>query len=503
MRGSVAILAVAALLLFIPADTSSAEDQQHSILTTYEGFQYGYTTHYNDPDYDYEADTYWSAIVSFSGTSAGVLMVQSSLEGYPLFRIEENAFAGCDATSVIIPERVRDICSGAFSGCASLTDVYFMGDRPAIAEDAFPSGIGYHCLESHSASWGGSATVTPVNESGSVRYLAVSGEAYICGRSPSATDIAVPSAIDDIPVRCVMPWAFYSDTGIERVSISCPSVEERAFMYCSNLIQLTLSDSVRSIDSEAFRKCSSLPSLSLASVGYIGFETFRDCSSLPSIAVPDTVTVLDEGSFYICSSAVSVKVGKGVDALLPRTFGYCSSLTDVTLGDIRSIGDSCFINDTSLREFDMPDTVASIGDSAFSGCRSMYMIHISSSLAHTGDSAFYGCRSLTSATLPDSLRTLGGAAFRNCSSMTEAYFRGDMPEMGDDVFSGTAKGFRVRYDSSHADSWAAYSQTDKEEVGGDGGNVSPIVIAGAAAIVIVSVVTAAALCVKRGHNRKR
>ena len=102
MRRLMAVLAVAALMLFLPADGSSAEDQQHSTLTTYEGFQYGYTTHFNDPDYDYEPDTYWSAIVSFAGTSAGVLMVQSSLEGYPLFRIEVNAFAGCDATSVII-----------------------------------------------------------------------------------------------------------------------------------------------------------------------------------------------------------------------------------------------------------------------------------------------------------------------------------------------------------------------------------------------------------------
>ena len=176
--------------------------------------------------------------------------------------------------------------------------------------------------------------------------------------------------------------------------------------------------------------------------------------------------------------------------LQPRTFGYCSSLTDVSLGSIEYVGDSCFINDTSLREFDMPDTVTSIGDSAFSGCRSMYMIHISASLAHMGDSAFSGCRSLTSVTLPDTLSTLGGAAFRNCSSMTEAYFRGDMPEMGDDVFSGTAKGFKVRYDSSHADSWAAYSQTDKEEVGRDGGNVSPIVIAGAAAAIAAVIAVA-------------
>ena len=83
MRGFVAILVIAALLLFLPADHSDADAQEHSVLTTYEGFGYGYTTHYNDPNYDYEADTYWSAIVSFSGDAEGTLMVQSVGAGAP------------------------------------------------------------------------------------------------------------------------------------------------------------------------------------------------------------------------------------------------------------------------------------------------------------------------------------------------------------------------------------------------------------------------------------
>jgi hypothetical protein len=499
MRRWIALLAVAALLLFLPADVSSADLPPHSVLTTYEGFEYGYTTHFNDPNYDYESDTYWSAIVSFSGNAAGVLMIQSSLEGYPLFRIEENAFSGCPASSVIIPERVRDICAGAFSGCASLTDAYFMGERPNIADGAFPAGTTFHCLELHSASWGISASVIPIEESGDLRYLTIGGEAYVCGRSPSAGNLTIPSDIAGTPVRCVMPWAFYSDAGITAVSVSCTSIEERAFMYCSNLTALTLSDSVRNIDSEAFRKCSSLASLDLRSIRFIGFETFRDCSSLPSITVPDSVTELGEGSFYICSSAVSVSVGSGVVELLPRTFGYCSQLTDIEFGSVTSIGDSCFINDTALEDVHMPDTVTSIGDSAFSGCRSLYVVHMPSSLSHIGDSAFSGCRSLPSVTLPDTLRSLGRMAFQGCSSMKDAYFRGDMPEMGDDVFRGTAKDFRVRYDSSHADSWSGYSQTPSEEVGGDSGNNMMIIAAIAAAAVVA--VAVAVLILRRRASR--
>jgi len=496
VRKWVPVLIITMMLALTVQIGSSDASADISEFTTYEGHTYGYTTHFNDPNYDYPGDTYWSAIASFSGDSVLPLLIQSSLEGYPVFRIEENAIRESNASVIIIPERVKDICAGAFSDCPNLTDVYFMGLKPEIAAGSFPGGVTFHCLQAYEASWGGTAVTVTETESASFRYMTVDGKVYVTGHVPGNPEVSIPKTIDETEVRCVMPWAFYGNEEITSVSISSVSVEERTFMYCSNLSTLTLSDDVRYIDNEAFRKCGSLGNVSLKNVEYIGFETFRDCSSFTSITIPDSVTTLGEGSFYICSSAKTIRVGKGVKDLEPRTFGYCSALEDIILPDIGSIGGSCFINDTSLKEFQMPDTVTDVGDSAFSGCRSMYMIHISSGIRSVGDSAFSGCRSLSDITLPDSLERLGSSAFRDCRSLQYAYFKGDMPEMGSDVFSGTPFSFVVKYDSTHSASWVDYSQTDKEEIKG-GDSIDPLMIA---AIVAAAVVLLVIIVIFKKHH---
>ena len=146
---------------------------------------------------------------------------------------------------------------------------------------------------------------------------------------------------------------------------------------------------------------------------YVGFESFRDCSSIPSILIPEGVIILEEESFYICSSAVSVCIESDIDGLLPRTFGYCSALKDVDMGDIISLGASCFINDTSLESFTMSDSVRTVGYQVFSGCRFLYNLSISPGIEHLGMSVFEGYRSLTKVRLRENLRSVGDYAFRD------------------------------------------------------------------------------------------
>ena len=283
------------------------------------------------------------------------------------------------------------------------------------------------------------------------------------------------------------------------VTISSESVEERAFMGCTNLVDLALTDEVRYIDNEAFRKCTSMDSLDLKDVRYIGFESFRDCSSIPSILIPKSVTVLEEGSFYICSSAVSVRIEADIDILLPRTFGYCSALKDVDVGDIISIGASCFINDTSLESFTMPDSVKPVGDQAFSGCKSLYGPSVSSGIEHLGMSAFEGCRSLMEVRLGDNLRSVGDHAFRDCSFLKKAYFEGEMPVMGNSVFYGTADGFTVVYESEHSGSWEDYDETRKESDGGSGIDYLSVILC----IIVFLVLSFVILLVARRYINRR
>ena len=463
MRKAILCVLLASLFLmpYISSDPYAGIGQ--SEFTTYEGHTYGYVSHFNDGIY--EDDAYWSEITSFEGNGSSMILIQSSLEGYPVVRIDDGAFSNDHVESVIIPHTVRDIMSGAFTGCTSLTDVYFLGDEPDREDGSFPQGCTFH-----SVSGKGWSTVTDIiteRVHEGVRYITIDNLAYVTGSDGDVTEVRIPSSIGGIPVRSVLPWAFY-ESDVVSVTISSESIEERAFMGCTDLVDLALSDDVRYIDNEAFRKCTSMDSLDLKDVRYIGFESFRDCSSIPSILIPESVTVLEEGSFYICSSVVSVRIESDIEVLLPRTFGYCSSLKDVDVGDIISIGASCFINDTSLESFTMSDSVRIVGDQAFSGCRSLYDLTISSGIEHLGMSVFEGCRSLTEVRLGENLRSVGDYAFRDCLFLAKAYFEGEMPEMGNSVFYGTADGFTVVYASEHDGSWKDYDETRKQADGESG-----------------------------------
>jgi hypothetical protein len=52
-------------------------------------------------------------------------------------RIEHEAFAACNLTSVTIPKSVASIEAGAFLNCARLAEVYFKGNAPSLGASPF------------------------------------------------------------------------------------------------------------------------------------------------------------------------------------------------------------------------------------------------------------------------------------------------------------------------------------------------------------------------------
>lgn len=128
----------------------------------------------------------------------------------------------------------------------------------------------------------------------------------------------------------------------------------------------------------------------------IGQYAFYNCSSLASIAIPQSISIIENGLFYGCSSLA------GVD--IPST--------------VTSIGDEAFYGCSSLASVDIPNTVTSIGAVAFWQCSSLKSINIPNSVTTIEEYAFEGCSSLANVTIPHSVTTIGDYAFSNCYSLT-------------------------------------------------------------------------------------
>ena len=291
-------------------------------------------------------------------------------------------FGDCTAlTSVTLPSTLTKIPDYAFSGCSSLSDVYYNGTK--TQKDAIYIGSNNTYLTN--ATWHyvlceqnghtyDNAYDSNCNVCGAERVVVPEGLAYsisngkvtITRYTGSATTVIIPSTIEGYPVT---------------------SIGDHAFDFCHNLTSVTLGDSVTEI----------------------GYSAFDNCSKLTNITV-DT-----ENQYY--SSQDGILFSKDKTTLVKYPIG--KTVTTYTIPDsVTSIGDYAFCSCDSLTSITIPDSVNTIGGGAFHGCSSLERITIPDSVTSIGSYAFSGCSSLTSITIPDSVTKIQNGAFKRCDSLT-------------------------------------------------------------------------------------
>lgn len=312
-----------------------------------------------------------------------------------------------------------DIPASAFQGYKLLVSVKFGNDVKTVGDQAFAdcpalTGIYTDSIES----WCDIDFATK-----DANPLAYAGYLYVGGGQ--VVDLVIGGVTDEIK-----PYAFYgikidslilSDVGtigesaFEKSRLKTLTVKEGvvnigkwAFIYCTSLTDVSLSDSVREIGYAAFSHCNNLIDLDLGNgVAVIGQSAFAWSYNLTTVVLGDGVTTIGEGAF---TSARVVRFGKNIKTIDANAFraAYSSVVKEIHIVDLASwcsvnmtgaiafnINTTLYVDDEPITSLVIPDEVTRISDFVFAGLN-ITEVNIHRGVTFIGKMAFMRCTDLTS-----------------------------------------------------------------------------------------------------------
>ena len=289
------------------------------------------------------------SITGHEGSIKGDLIIPSTIEGYPVTAIGEDAFKSCyGLTSVTIPNSVTTIGGWAFRGCTGLTGIWVASNNSNYSSDSF--GVLFN--------------------------------------KNKTKIIQAPGVIS-----------------VYTIPNGVTTIGEYAFDGCTGLKSVTIPASVTTIGDDAFFDCTGLTTVTIpVSVTTIGYFAFRNCTGLTSVTIPDSVTTIRSWAFSGCTSLTGIWVASNNSNYSSDSFGVLfnkskttivqapGAISEYTIPDsVTTIDHSAFRDCTNLTSVTIPDSVTTIRGDAFFGCTGLKSVTIPDSVTFIDNYAFFEC----------------------------------------------------------------------------------------------------------------
>ena len=294
-------------------------------------------------NWKYTVDNGVATVTGYTGSDTSIT-IPTTLDGYKVKRIGDNAFEESNIQSVVIPEDILSIGKCAFKNCTKLSSVTINAKELADAPSA-----------AHSA--GNDDSFSPF---------------YNAGASVSTFTVTFGNSVKCVPANLFATSHGKSDNTYCHVtsvvlSSSVTSIGEYAFNKCYDLKSVTLGDSLTEIGDSAFEDCESIQSITIpAATKTIGECAFKNCTGLSNLTInakelADARNYYNYTAFYNTGtslSTLSVTFGSSVTRIPANLFATDSSVTDDTYchitsvtigGNVKEIGEYAFYNCHDLK----------------------------------------------------------------------------------------------------------------------------------------------------------
>ncbi len=349
----------------------------------------------NIKDFEYETKTGGTnsasiTITNYSGNKTDII-IPAKINNLPVKRIGESAFVHNKLTSVMIPDSVVSIGKNAFYN-NNLTSVTISSNTLYIDVRAFADNeITTLIVDGIAYSYNDDFEVF-AQYIKDFEYEIDNDGITITDYRGGRTDITIPAAINNLPVKHIGGGAFQGDD-LTSVIISdgIETIGSNAF-YFSKLTHIVIPNSVKRIGSLAFGS-----------------------NRLTSVIIPDTVEEIDETAFsHNCVKGARYEFSIMIYKNEITIIGYNGSEKDIIIpSEINGlpaahIGADAFYNE-NLTSIILPATIKTIGQSAFS-YNYLTSINIPQGVISIGYSAFAN-NHITNILVPNSVKAIDAFAF--------------------------------------------------------------------------------------------
>ncbi|MCR5611188.1 MAG: leucine-rich repeat protein [Clostridiales bacterium] len=378
------------------------------------------TREYTEGDFTYTVSGSSAVVTGYTGGDE-VVSVPSTLGGYPVRRVAENAFGyDCTAKKIVFGEGIKRFDARCLLSCPDLAEIVL----PSTAE-----GIPF---DYENIMWG------------------MAGDSFV----KSCHALLRITVSDDNPEIMSVDGVLYSRDGTQLIKypagrtdrVYCIEdgtvyINEQAFENNDYIEEAILPDTVHTVNYWAFNGCTRLKKINIPEgccrIGQYALQNtaieelhlpaslrtivmgFPGMHSLRSITVdPDNPNYFSEdGILYADWSDTD-----GGTALIcyPSEKEGDSFTPD---DDVISYSWYAFTHSKHLKRVILPEGTKSIAKSMFYGSEKLSYVYIPDSVETIEHSAFFDCSSLTSVTLPAGLTTVGDYIFANVQ-LADVYFKG-------------------------------------------------------------------------------